>query len=422
MAHIGVICTPVSGHLNPMTALGRELKKRNHQVTFFQMSDVEAKVVSEGLDFYPIGQSDHPLGSLPQSVAILGKKSGLAALRFTINAIEQTTNMICRDAPRAIQDAKVDFLLVDQQEPAGGSVAELLEIPFVTICNALAINREGSVPPFFTSWNYEEVWWTHLRNQIGYTLFDYVVKPINKVLINYRQKWKLPVYKNPDLYGSKLAQISQQTADFDFPRTTLPEHFHYTGPFRNISPHIVPFPYEKLTKEPLIYASLGTLQNRKQEIFHAIASACLDLDAQLVISLGGGSSVEEFLGLPGNPLVVSYAPQMELLAKAKLTITHAGLNTALESLSYGVPMVAIPITNDQPGVGARISWSKTGQVLSLNNLSSSNLRKAIKIVLSEDIHVQQARRLQASIQQAGGAKRAADIIERVIETSKPVFM
>jgi len=47
--------------------------------------------------------------------------------------------------------------------------------------------------------------------------------------------------------------------------------------------------------------------------------------------------------LPGSPLVV-YAPQLELLAKARLTITHAGLNTVLDSLSNGVPLVAIPIT------------------------------------------------------------------------------
>jgi len=39
------------------------------------------------------------------------------------------------------------------------------------------------------------------------------------------------------------------------------------------------------------------------------------------------------------PLVVEYAPQLELLAKARLTITHAGLNTVLDSLSNGVPLV-----------------------------------------------------------------------------------
>ena len=69
MTHFGIISPPVSGHLNPMAALGRELQQRGHQVTFLQMPDIEAKVRSEGLDFLPIGQSDHPLGSLPESIA-----------------------------------------------------------------------------------------------------------------------------------------------------------------------------------------------------------------------------------------------------------------------------------------------------------------------------------------------------------------
>ena len=416
MTHIGVISTPVSGHLNPMTALGRELKQRGHQVTFFQMPDVEEKVRKEGLDFWAIGESDHPLGSLPKSVAELGKRSGLEALRFTIKAIDKTTTMICRDAPNAIKNARVEILLVDQQEPAGASVAEHMNIPFVSVANALAINQEAQVPPFFTSWNYQKSWYGSLRNQIGYWGFEQIFKPINSALAEYRRQWNLPVQSNLDDYSSKLAQISQQTSDFDFPRQNLPPCFHYTGPFRNLSPNVVPFPYEKLTGQPLIYASLGTLQNRKQEIFHCIAAACKGLDAQLVLSLGGGGRLEDLPELPGSPLVVEYAPQLDLLTRATLTITHAGLNTVLESLSNGVPMVAIPITNDQPGVGARLSWTGAGEVLSLNSLNISNLKTAVQKVFKEESYRIKACQLQDSIRKAGGAPKAADIIEQVIET------
>ena len=55
--------------------------------------------------------------------------------------------MVCRDAPGAVRGARVDALLVDQMEPAGGAVAEHLGIPFITICNALAINRDPVAPP-----------------------------------------------------------------------------------------------------------------------------------------------------------------------------------------------------------------------------------------------------------------------------------
>jgi len=163
LKHYGIICPPVRGHLNPSLAVARELQRRGHRVTVFHMPDLASSVRAEQVDFVTIGANDHPLGSLSQSLADLGRLSGFAALRFTVRAIAKTTEMICRDAPQAVRDARVDMLLVDQTEPAGGSVAEHLGIPFVTLCNALALNREPDVPPPFSPWNYRESMWARMR-------------------------------------------------------------------------------------------------------------------------------------------------------------------------------------------------------------------------------------------------------------------
>lgn len=222
--------------------------------------------------------------------------------------------------------------------------------------------------------------------------------------------------------GLKLAQLCQQPAEFEFPRLSLPACFHFTGPYSNpASREPVPFPFEKLTGQPLIYASLGTLQNRLFGLFQTIAEACQDLDAQLVITLGVSSTPDSLPSLPGAPIVVGYAPQLELLKKATLTVTHAGLNTTLESLGNGVPMVAIPITNDQPGVAARIAWTGTGEFISPKRLSTPKLQHAIKQVLTETSYQKNAVRLRNAIRAAGGVNRAADIVEQVIQTGKPVL-
>ena len=92
------------------------------------------------------------------------------------------------------------------------------------------------------------------------------------------------------------------------------------------------------------------------------------------------------------------------------------MNTALESLSNGVPMVAIPIANDQPGVAARIAWTGTGEVVPLPKLTSLRLQAEVKKVLTEDSYKQNAVRLQAAILRAGGVTRAADIVEQVAQT------
>ncbi|NEP59080.1 MAG: glycosyl transferase family 1, partial [Symploca sp. SIO2G7] len=103
----------------------------------------------------------------------------------------------------------------------------------------------------------------------------------------------LSVSYNPNGNYSQLAQLSQQPAEFEFPRKNLPSIVHFTGPYSNpISRESVYFPYEKLTGQPMIYASLGTLQNRLLWIFQMIAEACIGLDAQLVISLGRDAEPE----------------------------------------------------------------------------------------------------------------------------------
>ncbi|MEO0928454.1 MAG: nucleotide disphospho-sugar-binding domain-containing protein, partial [Cyanobacteria bacterium J06643_13] len=339
--------------------------------------------------------------------------SGLKAFQYSIEWLATEADIYCREAPPIIKTLGINALIVDQLSFGGGTVAEYLDIPFVSICSAVMFNQDIRVPLINTSWLYDPSWWGLLRNQVGYMLAYPLGQPIRKVINSYRRQWDLSPISNINDSFSPLAQISQQPAEFEFPRPGLPSCFHFVGYLDNpASRKPVSFPYEKLTGQPLIYASMGTLQNRLVWLFQMIAEACMGLDAQLVISLGGGADPESFPALPGNPLVVGYAPQLELLQRASLTITHAGMNTTLESLSNGVPMVAIPITNDQPGSGSRIAWTGTGEAIPLSKLSLEKLRKAISQVLTEDSYRENAARLQSAIKRAGGVRRAGDIIEQ----------
>jgi zeaxanthin glucosyltransferase len=421
MTHFGIICPVATGHLNPMTTLGYELQQRGHRVTLFGIPDAHAKTLAAGLEFCVIGEREFPAGSSAASFAELGKLSGLAALKYTITLFQQVTVMLLREAPKAISAAGVELLLVDQTSFGGGTVADVLKLPFISVSCALMLNREPGIPPINLNWSYNPAWWAKLRNQFGYRLLSRITKPVVNTVAEYRREWQLPPHLEPNDTYSKLAQICQQPAEFEFPRQHLPQCFHFTGPYsRADSREPADFPFEKLTGQPLIYASMGTLQNKLIGVFENIAEACVGLDAQLVIALGGGNPAS-LTNLPGSPLVVGYAPQLELQQKATLTITHAGMNTALESLSNGVPMVAIPIANDQPGVAARIAWTGTGEVITLPKLTSSRLQAAIEKVLTEDSYKQNAVKLQTAIHRAGGVSRAADLVERVAQTGQPVL-
>src|SRR5271166_3811970 len=56
---IGFICPNVPGHLNPMTALARQLEARNHEVVFLYSAG------AAGLPFVPSPEKDHITESRP---------------------------------------------------------------------------------------------------------------------------------------------------------------------------------------------------------------------------------------------------------------------------------------------------------------------------------------------------------------------
>lgn len=426
MTHFGIICPAAIGHLNPMCALGGELQRRKHRVTIFGIADIESQVKNSGLNFHLIGEREFPLGTLESRYEKLGKLDGREGLKYTIEFLLKETKMLFDNLPTAIELAEIDALVVDQVSNAGGTVANRLELPYVNVCNALLINREAGVPPYFTNWGYSRAWWAKLRNQLGNKLLNRISLPIWQEIKEQRQLWNLPTYKNRDDAYSKLAQISQLPSEFDFPRVNLPDSFHYVGPLQNptgqesVSFPDTAFPWERLNDKPLIYASLGTLQNKVPEIFQCIAKAVAELDAQLVISLGNPNNKPADYNLPDTAIVVSFAPHQKLIDRASLVVTHAGMNTTLGALSSGVPIVAIPITNEQPGIAARIARTGAGEVLTLKYLEASKLKNVIERVLTESSYKENALRLQKAIYTAGGVSKAADIIEQAIESRKPV--
>jgi MGT family glycosyltransferase len=163
---------------------------------------------------------------------------------------------------------------------------------------------------------------------------------------------------------------------------------------------------------------MGTLQNGVLRTFRVIAAACAGLDLQLVISLGGGQDPALLGDLPGDPVVVGYAPQLELIRRSALTISHGGLNTALESLARGVPLVVLPVAYDQPGVGARVEWSGVGRSLPVGRLTVERLREAVRVVLGDPSYRARAGELRSSIAAADGLNRAADLIELAFGTGR----
>jgi UDP:flavonoid glycosyltransferase YjiC (YdhE family) len=414
MARLGAFCFPGTGHINPMTALARRLEQRGHEVVIFGIADTEAGVRAAGIEFHRLGESDYPLGTLRALDERLGELKGLNIFRFTVTRMRDTARMILRDGPEAVRAAGVEGLLVDEAD-MGGNVAEYLGLPFVSVAFFPPLIDDDLIPAFCFPWDAARGPLGRLRNRLALNLLTWVAWPIFEQVNEYRREWGLAPLKRPADALSPFAQIAQLPEVLEFATGSKPPLLHYTGSFVDSNQRkAVEFPWERLDGRPLVYASLGTLQNGSEAIFRTIAEACAGLNVQLAISLGGGLDPERLGTLAGDPIVVRYAPQLEIVKHAVAVITHAGLNTVLESLAEGVPLVMLPLGNDQPGVAARVAAKGAGVVVARQRLSASRLRDAVQRVLEQPRYRDAAGTLRDAMARVDGLAVAADVIEEAL--------
>jgi len=139
-----------------------------------------------------------------------------------------------------------------------------------------------------------------------------------------------------------------------------------------------------------------------------------------VLSVGKNIKLDELGPIPPNAIIVRTAPQIELLKQAALCITHAGLNTALEALAQGVPMVAIPIGFDQPGTAARIAYHRIGEFVEIGDLTVERLSELMQRVRKNPSYRLRARYFQKMIAQTRGLDVAAYAIEQAFQKNQMV--
>jgi zeaxanthin glucosyltransferase len=416
MSHFGVLSYKGAGHLNSLAALSRQLVSRGHRITFFQEPGLETQVRQFGLEFSPIGKTH---GSFVEPSGTNNRRrSGIADLRYRIKRITDEMEIYLREAPDALTRAGINALIVDEIALPGPTLAQMLQLPYIFVSTSVPHNFGWTVPRSLSQCNNPISYFSRLENALLQVSVFCIRGPVRWKLDEYRRQLGLgPVRKLQKTFPA-LAHIATLPECLDFPRSMVARNFYYTGPFVDESSRrSVEFPWDRLDGRRLIYVSLGTTRKVQSVIFGLIAEACEGLGLQVVISLGGSRSPGIFGELPGNPLIVKVAPQLELIKVAEIVINHAGINTVLETLIEGKPMIAIPITHDQPALAARLAWLGIAEVIPEKRLSVKRLRSALVKLLNNASYRVAARDVQAKIRSARGLERAVDVIEGALERS-----
>ncbi|WP_396127412.1 glycosyltransferase [Acidicapsa acidisoli] len=401
--------------MNPLMVLSRQLTARGHRVTFFHKPEIEVQVRQHGLEFHPIDVLKPLSVETRRNDVCNNSSSYFAALSKNIDRIADDVKKSLHEIPSALARCGVDVLIVDEIVLAGPTLAQMLDIPYFIISTSVPLSFKWSVSRRSPSCRHQRsprVWLQDCLLQVSVLRLR---GPVRWRLDDYRRKAGLGPIRRMNKDFPAVAHIAQLPECLDFPRSSLPRNFYYTGPFVDDARPQVEFPWHRLDGRPLVYMSLGTARAVHSTIFRLVAKACNELNLQLVITLGGRSIPESFGDLVGRPVVVKEAPQLELVKRAKIVVTHSGLNTALETLRQGKPILAIPTGYDQPAVADRLAWLGVAEVLPAEGATRDQVISSLQKLLANQSYSTAALALRGKIRNVNGAERAADLIESALE-------
>jgi len=233
----------------------------------------------------------------------------------------------------------------------------------------------------------------------------------------------------PRLLGPELVVMAQE---FDFPHKSKALSRCYIGcsMATQRKEEIIPWAskvqkwginWEELDRDkPLIYCSLGSLADcypNRSFFFQSVIQAFKERNhLQLILHCDDAS--DQFTTLPENVILAKWVPQLKVLSKATLFITHGGASSVRESVYYGVPMIVYPFRNDQFGMAARVAYHHLGVKGNIRRVNEKAIGKNVDMVLADNSYVESVQKMQQFFQKQSNCEKGVQFIEDILKKAK----
>jgi zeaxanthin glucosyltransferase len=393
MARLLLMSLGGRGHVNPVHAIAERLIRDGHTVGWMSrhLGHVAVDPSLPGVEIPKVDWSWLPPGT---GLDFTGAARDLG--KYVENNREWRHKSMAVLVPRlrqAIRAFAPDLLAIDGQVYAGAIAAHLEDRPFAGII----------VSPAFLAPAYE--------CDLTYAI-DALREERAEIFRSYGIE---PCFAAWD-YLSPLANFALALPEFIGTENAvaLPRPVELVGPSISFERTDDPtdFPWHRLDRgRPLVYASFGTMYYEQPDLFRMVALAADALSLQLVAVVGALMDTAFLEELPASTIAVRYAPQLHLLERAAVCVTHGGANTAAEALHFGVPQLAIPLCTDQPVNGHLIARSGAGMSILPRDLTVERCREALAVLIAPDSPYRAtAERLRAAARRRDGAVVTAERI------------
>ncbi len=383
-----------SGHINPTVGLVAELIARGEEVIYYAGEDARAKFTSIGAEFRNYEEWFQYTHSASTATNILDM--ALVEIDMTLKCIEPLLERTRLDDP--------DYIVYDSccvwgkyiaealHKPTIASITTLVSSPWIMLSDArLSVHVAATLirgVPLIT--------WAR---RIGIELMA-------KIGVEYRGI----IYHIFDFFAC-LGELNIvfNTREFQPFANRLQGDFHYVGASVPEGRDMGSLDFDRFQGRPLIYVSMGTVHNHNVDFYRTVMQALANEPVGVIMSVGRNIRIESLGPVPDNFLIENFVPQLEVLKRADVFITHGGMNSLNEALYFGVPVIVVPQQVEQAFNMRRLKKLGVAQPMP-KELTSQSIRQTVYSVLNNASYKKNAQSYGAKLRQGGGYKAAAQLI------------
>lgn len=373
---------PFAGHVGAMAAVSAELVQRGHDVVAYTGAKYRHRF--EGAEWLPWRHApDFDDAELSRTFPSVGDGKGLRSNFANVRDVLVGTGAA---QARDIQETEFDLVVTDHLAFGGAMAAEIRQVPWATVV----------VTPLVTA--------RPLARAVSAVIAGSMFNRMRAEAGLGPKQGVLESFYSPELVLAQGVPALETALD-------LPEQLRFVGrlitaPKRRDVPEWWP----DLDGRTVVHVTQGTLETGADDLLRPAIEQLAGHDA-LVVCTTGGAPIETLGPLPGNVRAAEFIPHDLLLPRTDVMVTNGGWGGVLAALDAGVPMVVVPGALDKPQVARRVERAGAGVV----RRTPKNIKAAVDQVLGEPRHRDRARELGERIKVAGGAARAAELLEELLK-------
>ena len=385
---------PGHGHVNPTIGLVNELIRKGDEIIYICSEEFRSKFENTGAKFigFDLDLSDF---DGKNTIDNMGERF-LKIFKNILNlAIEQ--------------EGEFDYIVVDPFIRPGTKIVEKFKVKkVITISTTFAINKEFS----------ERILKSMSQDK---STIDKMTENFIKLKPEFEKLGKEFSISFPEkpielITGVKNDLTIVFTSKYYQPNAEVfDETYKFVGPSIFDRRELEDFKIENSKNKKIVYISLGTIANTNIEFykncFNALGSR---EDLMVIMSVGKKINISDLGQIPTNFKLYNYVPQLEVLKKVDLFITHGGMNSSSEGLYNNVPLIVVPQFGDQPVVAKRVEELGAGVPL-MGDISPLAIENAVNKILSDNSYKENAKKVGESLRECGGYKKAAEAIYEAID-------